>query len=134
MGSWKVGLYRKIVFRDEDHFRLYVNTQNCRFWRLTRNIAKATNATRKNHSLVRFMGRWHHCTILLQRFCVTVSDERYCEMISNFFCSKCKSMTCMTCSFNKTVPHTCNNGLIERRVNILFRVRDRSIGCLDRAI
>ena len=36
---------------------------------------------------------------------VTVNGERYREMISNFFCPKCKNLTCMTCGFKKTVPH-----------------------------
>ena len=36
---------------------------------------------------------------------VTVNGERYRKMISNFFWPKCQSLACMTCDFNKTVPH-----------------------------
>ena len=55
---------------------------------------------------------------------VTVNGERYREMID-----RCKSLICTTCGFNKTVPlgTLCS-------VNILFHVRDRSFGRLDRAI
>ena len=36
---------------------------------------------------------------------VNVNGERYREMITNFFMPKCKSLTCMTCGYDKTVPH-----------------------------
>ena len=36
---------------------------------------------------------------------VTVNGELYREMISNFFYPRCMSLTCLTCGFNKTVPH-----------------------------
>ena len=52
-----------------------------------------------------------------------VIGERYREILSNFFCPKCKSFTCMTCGFNKMVPlagSTLNNELIERRIRWTF--------------
>ena len=49
---------------------------------------------------------------------ITMNGEHYREMISNFILPKYKSLTCMTCAFNKTVPQATQheyNGVIERR-------------------
>ena len=66
-------LYRKIVFTDKANFYLngQVNKQNCRFWSgdQPEALQKLSMHLKKSHSLVRFMGWWHHWTVLIQRCC-----------------------------------------------------------------
>ena len=98
----------EIVFSDEAHFWLngYVNKQNCRFWSEYQPEALQELPMHPEKVTV-WCGLWAGGIIGPYFFKddanrnVTVNRE----MISNFFCPKCKSLTCMTCGFNKTVPH-----------------------------
>ena len=106
-------IYRKIVFREEAHFRLngYVNKQNCRFW--GEDHAEALQKLLMHSEKVTvWCGLWvsgiigpHFFKDAANRN-VTVNGVRYGEIIFNFFfCPKCKSLTCGRCDFNTTVPH-----------------------------
>ena len=112
-GEWARGkwaeyplFYRKIVFSDDTHLWLnvYVNKQNCRFW--SEDQPEVLQKLPMHSEKVRvWCGLWAGGIIGPYFFKaaanrnVTVNGEHYPELISN------KSMTCMTCGFNKTLPH-----------------------------
>ena len=72
LGEWALGklaedilLYRKTVFSGEADFWLngYVNKQNCRFW--YEGQSKVLQKLSMHPEKSRFMGWWHHWTVLL---------------------------------------------------------------------
>ena len=133
-------------FGDAAHFCLngYVNKQNSRIWNEDKPLAlHVVPMHPEKVSLVWIMGRWHHRAVLLQR---RRWAERYCEWRALpcddwrfFFCPKWKNWTCLTCSFNKTVPHATRHAQQwpnwePPSVNSLSHVRGPLIGRLDRVI
>ena len=108
------------------------------FARSARSIAKATNASRKTRSLVLFMGRWLHWTVLAN--CnITVNGDRYqWDDIQLFFVQNGRELdlTWHVVSAGRChIPHsTHNNGLIERRVRYIFYFALEPIGRLDHVI
>ena len=117
-GEWAFGkfagysfLYQKIVFRDKSNFLLngYVNKQSCRFWSKNHPEALQKLPMHPENSTV-WCDLWAgdigpYFFQDAANHNVTVNGERYRELICNFFYPKCKSLTCMTCSFNKSMKH-----------------------------
>ena len=66
----------------------------------TNNACKSLNFIIKMHARLRkFIARFFH-------FMASLVNPIPWDDIQLFFCSKCKSLTCITtCGFNKTVPH-----------------------------
>ena len=110
-GEWALGklaenplLYRTIVLNE------YVNKQNCRFWSEDQPETLQSYQCMQKKSLFGAVYGLDRTSSKLLRIVMIPWDD-----IKLYFCPKCKSLTCMMCGFNKTVPHsTRNNELIER--------------------
>ena len=134
MGSWKVGrrstFLSKTCVQQRSSFLaqwVKVNKQNCIFWRENQ-PKELQKLAMHSEKVTVWCGLWAGYSIGPYFFKdaanlnVTVYGERYREMIVNVSCSRGKSLTFMTCGFNKMVPHAtqhANNGLNERRVRQL---------------
>ena len=108
-GEWALGkladdalFYRKIVFSDKAHFWLNgcVNKHNFRFW-----SEDQPEELQKRSQFGAVYGLVASLNRTSSKMLRMVNGERYRMMISNlFFDQKSKSLTSMTCGFNKTVP------------------------------
>ena len=103
MCSWKVGrrstfFYRKIVFSDEAHFWLheYVNKQTCRFW--SDDQPELQKLPMHPEKVTVWCGLWAVGIIGPYLFKdaanrnATVNDERYHEIVANFFLPKMQDL------------------------------------------
>ena len=96
-------LAKKIIFSDEAHYDLggYVSKQNCRIWSRENPLACIEKPTFPKRVTV-WCGFWS--TFILGTFfseneqeeAVTVKDDRYRAMLSEFLFTKIEGATCHT--------------------------------------
>ncbi|GFV46583.1 uncharacterized protein TNCV_3931 [Trichonephila clavipes] len=107
-----VDFHKRILFNDEVHFWLngYVNKQNCRIWSEA-NPQVYVETPLHPETLTVWCALWAGGIIGPYFFKndeghnVTVNDDRYRAIITNFFIPELNNMMSRSCGSNKTAQH-----------------------------